>query len=61
LFGLPVPEAALRVREVRVEEFHEVGSHCLFLTSMLRETLCGPVPENEDGLQLFHSFSSYRQ
>jgi flavin reductase (DIM6/NTAB) family NADH-FMN oxidoreductase RutF len=56
-FGLPVPEAALRVREVTVEEFHEVGSHVLFLTSVVRDT----VPATARELQLFHSFSSYRQ
>jgi flavin reductase (DIM6/NTAB) family NADH-FMN oxidoreductase RutF len=55
LFELPVPEAALRVREVRVAEFHEVGSHVLFITSIERDTA-----GSEDGLQLFHSFSSYR-
>jgi flavin reductase (DIM6/NTAB) family NADH-FMN oxidoreductase RutF len=51
VFGLPVPEAALRIREVRVREFHVVGSHVLFITSIERET----YPGNE-GLQLFHSF-----
>jgi flavin reductase (DIM6/NTAB) family NADH-FMN oxidoreductase RutF len=50
LFGLRVPEAALRVREVRVQEVHEIGSHTLFLTSVERETA------GADGLQLFHSF-----
>lgn len=54
LFGLPVPEAALRIREVRVREFHEVGSHVLFVTSIERETL----PGNE-GLQLFHSYRAW--
>lgn len=57
LFGLRVPEEALKVREVRVREFHEVGSHCLFITSIQRETL-GAGPRS---LQLFHRFSSYRQ
>lgn len=50
LFGLRVPEAALRVREVRVQEVHEIGSHTLFLTSVERETA------GADGRQLFHSF-----
>jgi flavin reductase (DIM6/NTAB) family NADH-FMN oxidoreductase RutF len=50
LFGLRVPEAALRVREVSVQEVHEIGSHTLFLTSVERETA------GADGLQLFHSF-----
>lgn len=31
-WGLPVPESALAVREVRVEHIHEVGSHTLFIT-----------------------------
>jgi flavin reductase (DIM6/NTAB) family NADH-FMN oxidoreductase RutF len=55
LFSLRVPEAALRVREVHVEEFHEVGSHTLFITSVERETA------GSDGLQLFHQYGSYRQ
>jgi len=57
LFGLRVPVAALRIREVRVIEFHEVGSHILFITSIEHETL---APLNS-GMQLFHSFSSYRR
>src|SRR5213075_853101 len=57
LFNLRVPEAALRVREVRVREFHEVGSHMLFITSVERET----IPEGAKDFQLFHAFASYRQ
>ncbi len=61
LYGLPTLEGALCVREVRVQEFHEVGSHILFITTIERETF----PENalRDGgsPQLFHAFSSYRQ
>ncbi len=59
-FGLPVAEAALKVREVEVREFHDVGSHMLFITSIVRET----TPErgiHADGPQLFHAFSSHRQ
>jgi flavin reductase (DIM6/NTAB) family NADH-FMN oxidoreductase RutF len=56
-FNLRVPEAALRVREVSVREFHEVGSHMLFITSVERET----IPGGARGLQLFHAFGSYRQ
>jgi flavin reductase (DIM6/NTAB) family NADH-FMN oxidoreductase RutF len=61
LFGLPVPEDALGVREVYAEEFHQVGSHVLFLTSIRRETPAPSKPGGEGGLQLFHAFSSYRQ
>ncbi len=60
-FGLRVLEAALRVREVRVEEVHEVGSHMLFITSIEHESLPKRMPAGEDGLQLFHSYCSYRQ
>ena len=58
LFRYPVAEAALKVREVEVREFHDVGSHMLFLTSIVRETL----PRiGSNGPQMFHAFSSYRQ
>jgi flavin reductase (DIM6/NTAB) family NADH-FMN oxidoreductase RutF len=57
-FGYPVAEAALKVREVEVKEIHDVGSHMLFLTAIVRET----VPRiGTGGAQMFHAFSSYRQ
>jgi flavin reductase (DIM6/NTAB) family NADH-FMN oxidoreductase RutF len=56
-FGLPVSKDALRVREVRVEEFHAVGSHMLFLTSVVSDTLGDPPTEK----QLFHAFYGTRQ
>jgi flavin reductase (DIM6/NTAB) family NADH-FMN oxidoreductase RutF len=56
LFHLRVPDAALRVCEVYVHEFHEVGSHVLFLTTVERES----IPEGAQGPQLFHSFAPYR-
>jgi len=55
LWGLPVFEDALRLREVRVKEFHDVGSHVLFVTSVERETL--PMQTGEARVpQLFHCF-----
>ena len=57
LFGLRVPVAALRIREVRVADSHEVGSHTLFITSVEHETLSSL----DSGMQLFHRFSSYRR
>jgi flavin reductase (DIM6/NTAB) family NADH-FMN oxidoreductase RutF len=56
LFDLRVPDAALRVREVSVKEFHEVGSHVLFVTRVERETIAG----GPKSLQLFHAFESHR-
>ncbi len=61
LFGLRVPEAALRLREVNVKEYHVVGSHVLFITSIARETVPESLPVGADGLQLFHSFGPYQQ
>ena len=55
LFDLRVPEAALRIREVRVREFHEVGSHTLFVTSVERES----IPDGPKEPQLFHVFGSH--
>lgn len=56
-FGLPAMTEALRIREVQVEEFHQVGSHVLFLTTAVSDSR----PEGALEPQLFHSFSSYRQ
>jgi flavin reductase (DIM6/NTAB) family NADH-FMN oxidoreductase RutF len=56
LFSLPVAVAALRVREVEVEQVHEVGSHILFLTRVLGDS--GLMPGT--GRQMFHTFQSYR-
>jgi len=61
LYGLPTLGGALCVRDVHIQEFHEVGSHILFITTIERET----SPENPlaggRSPQLFHAFSSYRQ
>lgn len=51
LFALPVPEGFPGVREVEVEEFHQIGSHVLFITTTKHETA---AEQNE--LQLFHQF-----
>ena len=53
-FGLRVPKDALRIREVRVEQFHEVGSHIVFITSIERETLTGLHEP-----QMFHLAGTY--
>jgi flavin reductase (DIM6/NTAB) family NADH-FMN oxidoreductase RutF len=41
-FGLPVPEFALRVRELEVEAIARPGSHTLFLARILRDVDCEP-------------------
>ena len=41
-FGLPVPEFALRVRELEVEAIARPGSHALFLARILRDVDCEP-------------------
>jgi flavin reductase (DIM6/NTAB) family NADH-FMN oxidoreductase RutF len=59
LFGLPVHEEAIRVREVQVKEFHEVGSHVLFVTSIESDTSHERVRDGNAPVQLFHSFSPW--
>jgi len=51
--GLPVPSAALRVRDVEVREARVVGSHTLFITEVIREE------RRKDGLQMFHVSGPY--
>lgn len=58
-FGLPVAAAAPAVREVEIRECHEVGSHMLFVTSVVEESR--PKDSSPETPQLFHAFSSYRQ
>lgn len=59
LFGLPVHEDAIRVREVQVREFHDVGSHVLFVTSIESDTLRERVRDSSAPVQLFHSYSPW--
>ncbi|HWG58253.1 MAG TPA: flavin reductase [Candidatus Acidoferrales bacterium] len=61
LFGLPVPAAALRIREVEVREYHEVGSHVLFMTSIVNEQTPDRAPRENDALPMFHVHGSYRE
>ena len=51
-FALRIPREALRVREVQVEECRTVGSHMVFLTSLVSDTP-GAQPHQK---QLFHAF-----
>jgi flavin reductase (DIM6/NTAB) family NADH-FMN oxidoreductase RutF len=48
-FSLPVPDSALRIRELEILDFEVVGSHTLFLTRVMSEHVTG------DGAQLFHT------
>jgi len=52
-FGIPMPDAALFVREVAVEATHEVGSHTLFFTRIVNEERYNEEP------QLFHVAGYY--
>ncbi|HEY2416747.1 MAG TPA: flavin reductase, partial [Steroidobacteraceae bacterium] len=48
-FALPVPESALRVRELEILDFNVVGSHTLFLTRVVSDRATG------EGTRLFHT------
>lgn len=52
VFGLPVPQFALRVREMKIESVRAVGSYRLFLASAVEDR------RSADGLQFFlvHGF-----
>jgi flavin reductase (DIM6/NTAB) family NADH-FMN oxidoreductase RutF len=52
-FGIPMPDAAVFVREVAVEATHEIGSHCLFVTRIANEERYSEEP------QLFHIAGYY--
>lgn len=52
-FGIPMPNAAVFVREVAVEATHEVGSHTLFVTRIVNEERYTEEP------QLFHVAGYY--
>ena len=54
-FGLPVPQSALRVREVTVQQSQAIGSHILFVTQVVQET------HWRDGTQMFHIPGLYQQ
>jgi hypothetical protein len=38
-FGLPVPELALRVRELEMQATEELGSHTFFVAKVLQEKI----------------------
>lgn len=52
-FGIPMPDAAIFVREVAVEATHDIGSHCLFVTRIVHEERYREEP------QLFHVAGYY--
>jgi flavin reductase (DIM6/NTAB) family NADH-FMN oxidoreductase RutF len=53
--GIPVPEGALTVREVRIERVVEVGSHVLFVTTT--ESL----ERRAEGLQMCHTHAFHQR
>jgi flavin reductase (DIM6/NTAB) family NADH-FMN oxidoreductase RutF len=53
-FGIPVPEGALTVRELKIERVVEVGSHVLFVTTT--ESL----KRRAEGLQMCHTHAFYQ-
>lgn len=51
--GIPVPKAALRVRDLDVREVRDVGSHTLFITRVVNDE------RRRDGLQMCFLAGSY--
>jgi flavin reductase (DIM6/NTAB) family NADH-FMN oxidoreductase RutF len=44
-FGIPVPQAALRVRELEVAASHDIGSHVFFVTTVAADTRLADEPQ----------------
>jgi flavin reductase (DIM6/NTAB) family NADH-FMN oxidoreductase RutF len=44
MFKFPVPEFALRVRELELEKVHSIGSHSLFVARILGDTVFSAEP-----------------
>jgi len=60
-YGLPVPAAALRVREVTIHEYHSIGSHTLFLTTIENVTVNDRTDDSDDSLSLCHIHGAYHE
>jgi flavin reductase (DIM6/NTAB) family NADH-FMN oxidoreductase RutF len=44
-FGIPVPDFALRVREMEIEAVRRLGSHTVFVARIVREERCSEGPQ----------------
>jgi flavin reductase (DIM6/NTAB) family NADH-FMN oxidoreductase RutF len=44
MFQFPVPEFAVRVREMELEKVHRIGSHSFFVAHILRDTVLSVEP-----------------
>ena len=44
MFHFPIPEFALRVRELELEKVHKIGSHSFFVARMLSDTVFSTRP-----------------
>lgn len=44
MFQIPVPEFAMRVREMEVERVHRIGSHNFYVARILRDTVFSEEP-----------------
>lgn len=54
-FGLPIPELALRVREVEILDYKTIGSHCLFVGQVRSETVLGKDVADGERARLCHT------
>jgi flavin reductase (DIM6/NTAB) family NADH-FMN oxidoreductase RutF len=52
VFGIPVPEFALRVRELEIKKVHPIGSHTLFIAQIVHDEIIS----RELGLSVIHGF-----
>jgi hypothetical protein len=57
IFDLPVPEFALRVREMKIETVHRIGSHNFYVAQILGDTVFSVEPS----LCVVHGFYQTRR
>lgn len=57
MFRSPIPEFALRVREMELEKVHRIGSHSFFVARILRDT----VFSSEPSLCVIHGYYQTRR
>jgi hypothetical protein len=44
MFQIPIPEFAVRIREMELEKVHRIGSHSFFVAHILRDTVLSVEP-----------------
>ena len=55
-FGVPVPDFAMRIREMQVEAIHKLGSHTLFVSKTIRDKWLTKGPQFFVAHGIYHAW-----